>query len=37
MRLHKRVIDVDPNERAMRQVMRLQVPDGINIEIEVKG
>ena len=37
MRLHKRVMDIDPNERAMRQVMRLQVPDGVNIEIEVKG
>jgi len=37
MRIHKRVMDLDPNERAMRQVMRLQVPDGVNIEIEIKG
>ncbi|MFH1450416.1 MAG: 30S ribosomal protein S10 [archaeon] len=37
MRIHKRVIDIEPNERAMRQVMRLQVPDGVNIEIEVKS
>jgi small subunit ribosomal protein S10 len=37
MRIHKRVIDIEPNERVMRQVMRLQIPDGINIEIEVKN
>jgi len=37
MRIHKRVIDLEPNERVMRQVMRLQVPDGVNIEIEVKS
>lgn len=36
MRIHKRVIDLEPNERVMRQIMRLQVPDGLNIEIEVK-
>lgn len=37
MRIHKRVIDVEPNDRVMRQVMRIQVPDGVNIEIEVKS
>jgi small subunit ribosomal protein S10 len=37
MRIHKRVIDLEPNERVMRQVMRLQVPDSVNIEIEVKN
>jgi len=37
MRIHKRVMDLEPNERVMRQVMRLQVPDGVNIEIEIKG
>jgi len=36
MRIHKRVIDIEPNDRAMRQVMRIQVPDGVNIQIEVK-
>jgi small subunit ribosomal protein S10 len=36
MRIHKRVIDVEPNERVLRQIMRIQVPDGVNIEIEVK-
>ncbi len=37
MRIHKRVIDIEPNERVLRQVMRIQVPDGVNIEIEVKS
>ena len=37
MRIHKRLVDIEPNERALRQVMRLQVPDGVNIEIEVKN
>ena len=33
MRIHKRLIDIDADERAFRQVMRIQVPDGVNIEI----
>ncbi len=33
MRIHKRVIDIGADERALRQVMRIQVPDGVNIEI----
>ena len=37
MRIHKRVIDVEPNERVLRQVMRIQVPEGVNIQIEVKS
>ena len=36
MRIHKRLLDVEPNERVLRQVMRIPVPDGVNIEIEVK-
>ncbi|MHB8352253.1 MAG: 30S ribosomal protein S10 [Thermoplasmata archaeon] len=37
MRIHKRLIDLDADERALRQVMRIQVPDGVNIEIVLKG
>ncbi|MBU4245589.1 MAG: 30S ribosomal protein S10 [Nanoarchaeota archaeon] len=36
MRVHKRVIDVGINERALRQIMRVEVPEGVNIEIELK-
>ena len=35
MRIHKRLIDIQTNERAMRQIMRIQVPEDIQIEIEV--
>jgi len=37
MRIHKRVIDIEPNDRVLRQIMRIQVPDGVNIQIEVKS
>lgn len=37
MRIHKRLIDLDADERALRQVMRIQVPDGVNIEIVLKS
>ncbi|MCD5409271.1 MAG: 30S ribosomal protein S10 [Methanocellales archaeon] len=33
MRVHKRLIDIDADERALRQLMRIQVPKNINIEI----
>jgi small subunit ribosomal protein S10 len=33
MRVHKRLIDSDADDRALRQLIRIQVPDGVNIEI----
>lgn len=36
MRVHKRLIDIDSDERALRQLMRIQIPDGVNIEIVLK-
>ena len=35
MRVHKRIIDVDADERSLRQIMRIQVPDGVHIEVEL--
>ncbi len=37
MRVHKRLIDIEADERALRQLMRIQIPDGIHIEIELKS
>ena len=37
MRIHKRLIDLEADERALRQLMRIQVPDGVSIEIVLKG
>jgi len=33
MRIHKRLIDIAADERALRQIMRIQVPKDVNIEI----
>jgi len=37
MRIHKRLIDIDADERALRQLMRIQVPDSVNIEIVLRS
>ena len=37
LRLHKRLIDIDADERTMRQIMRIRVPDDVFIEIELVG
>lgn len=35
MRIHKRIIDIAADERVMRQLMRVRVPEGVYIEIEL--
>ena len=35
MRIHKRLIDVGVDERALRLIMRVQIPDGVNVSMEV--
>ncbi len=37
MRIHKRLIDVDADERTLRQLMRIPIPDGVQIEIQIKS
>ena len=36
MRIHRRVIDIGANERALRQVVRVPIPEGVKIDIELK-
>lgn len=36
MRVHKRLIDLAADERALRQLMRINVPNDVNIEIMLK-
>lgn len=36
MRIHRRVVDIGANERALRQVVRIQIPEGVKIDIELK-
>ncbi len=35
MHVHKRLLDVMKSERALRQVMRVHVPEGVDIEVEL--
>mgnify|MGYP000738611184 FL=1 len=37
MRIHKRLIDISADERALRQIMRIQVPRDVNIEIVLES
>lgn len=36
MRIHRRIIDIGANERALRQVVRISIPEGVKIDIELK-
>ena len=35
MRVHKRLIHISADERTLRLVMRVPIPDGLSIEIEM--
>lgn len=37
VRVHKRLVDLGIDERALRLVMRVPIPEGLNIEIEMIG
>ncbi len=37
MRIHKRLIDIKADDRALRQLMRIQIPEEVSIEIELKS
>lgn len=36
LRIHKRVIDVQADARTLRQIMRVNIPQGVHIEIKLK-
>jgi small subunit ribosomal protein S10 len=35
MRIHKRLIDLEVNERVLRKIMKIQIPKGVKIEIKL--
>lgn len=35
MRIHKRLIDVGADQRALRRIMRIEIPEEVNIEIKL--
>lgn len=36
MRIHKRVVDVQADDRALRQIMRINIQQGVHIEIKLQ-
>lgn len=37
MRIHKRLIDLEADDRALRQLMRIPIPKDVHIEIVLKS
>ncbi len=37
MRFHKRLLEIDGSEQALRQIMRIPVPDTVQIEMSLTG
>lgn len=37
MRIHKRIIDIQADERTLHRVMRIDIPESVHMEIELKG
>ncbi len=35
MRIHKRIIDIESDERTLRRVMRVEIPENVHVEIEL--
>ena len=37
MRIHKRLVEVQADDRALRQIMRVNLPQSIHVEIKLQG
>ncbi|MDO8427580.1 MAG: 30S ribosomal protein S10 [Candidatus Diapherotrites archaeon] len=37
LRIHKRLIDIESDERTLRRIMRVEIPQNVHVEIELKG
>jgi small subunit ribosomal protein S10 len=33
MRIHRRILDVQPDDRTMRQITKLRIPDDVKVEL----
>jgi small subunit ribosomal protein S10 len=33
LRIHRRIIDIEPNDRTMKQITRLEIPEDVKIEV----
>ncbi|NMA44203.1 MAG: 30S ribosomal protein S10 [Candidatus Diapherotrites archaeon] len=36
MRVHKRMLDIQADERTLKRVMRVEIPEEVHLEIELK-
>lgn len=36
LRIHKRLIDIESDERTLRHIMRVEIPENVHVEIELK-
>ncbi len=36
MRIHKRIIDVQADEVTLRRIMRVEIPENVHVQIELK-
>ena len=37
LRIHKRLIDIEADERTLRRIMRVEIPEAVHVEIELRG
>jgi len=37
MRVHKRLIDVQADERTLKRIMRVEIPENVHLEMEFKN
>ena len=37
MRIHKRIIDIQADETTLRRIMRVEIPENVHLEIELKN
>jgi len=37
MRIHKRIIDIESDERTMKHIMKIRIPENVQIEMELRS
>jgi len=36
LRIHKRLLDIEADERTLRRIMRVEIPESVHVEIELR-
>ncbi|MBN2067320.1 MAG: 30S ribosomal protein S10 [Candidatus Diapherotrites archaeon] len=36
LRIHKRLVDIEADERTLRRIMRVEIPESVHVEIELR-